>query len=154
VLAFEVTSNVAAFAVVENTEKLVDWGGCSLGKDVSAFLVTVERLVSRYRPDVIVVEEPAGSRKGARARDRLAWIEQWAVDHDRRVRPVEREAYLHFLEREGRTKYEVATRLGRLFPDLGKDLPPPRKTWQREPINLTYFVAVARALWYFDIRRW
>lgn len=154
VLAFEVTSSVAAYAVMENTESLIEWGGRSLGKDVSAFLPTVERLVKRYRPDVIVVEEPAGSRKGKRVKDRLAWIEQWSVDHDLRVRPVERESYLHFLEGEGRTKHEVASRITKLFPQLAVHLPPPRKNWETESRRLTTFVAVARALWYYDVRRW
>src|SRR5690606_21024759 len=80
VLSVEVTGKGFSFAVLESTERLIDWGGREVRGDVSVFLEKLGRLIDRYRPDVIVLEEPAGSRKGARARERIVWAEQYAAD--------------------------------------------------------------------------
>lgn len=151
VLALELCNGECAFAVLENTERLIEWGSRGLGSDVSAFLDRLSKLVERYRPDVLVVEDAGGSRKGERVRECLVWAEQWAVDHDLRVRPVEREAFLRYLQRISvGTKYEVAQSLTALFPELSSLLPKKRRAWESESKRLSLFVAIARGLWYYE----
>src|SRR5437899_6990546 len=47
------------------------------------------------------------------------------------------------------TKYEIASRIALMFPELTWKLPAARKPWQTEPHNQTIFDAVALALTYF-----
>jgi hypothetical protein len=49
---------------------------------------------------------------------------------------------------EPATKYSIAKRLTRDFPELAPDLPPPRKLWQSEDERMSIFDALALAVTY------
>lgn len=151
VLALELTSKLCAFTVLEGPERLVVWGTRGLSADVSAFLPKLEREVLRYRPDVLVLEEVAGSRKGQRVREHLAWIEQWATDQDLTWSAIPKPEFDTWAEHLGETKEAKAGMIARLFPELHELVPPPRKTWQAQAERLNLFVALARGLCYYEM---
>jgi hypothetical protein len=149
-LALEVTSTQLSYAVLEGQEHLVEWGGHSITGDVSAFLPRLSREVERYRPDALVVEDPALSRKGQRVRDRLAWAEEWANEAGIACCAVPAESFRDYALSFGATKSGLAASVARLFPELASQVPKPKEIWQSEPKRLGVFVAVARALWFYE----
>lgn len=149
-VSIETTSKGFAFGVLEGPERLIDWGSRRVKGDVSIFLAKLGRVIERYRPDGIVLEEPAGSRKGLRARTWLAWAEQSAVDRGLTAYPIERQILVAASKSYGSTKHELACAIAETFPELELHLPNRRKPWESEPRALAMFVAVARAGVAFD----
>ena len=137
VLAIEVTHRGFSFAVLEGSERLIECGNRSAPRDTSVFLAKLTATVDRYRPDVLALEEPAGSKKGRVVRDHLAWAEQFAVDRSLRV--------VALPCREG-NKDRRAAEMARLFPELAPHLPKPRKLWQSEARGTAKFIAAERGL--------
>jgi len=150
VLALEFVSTICAFAVLEGPERLVEWGTRGITSEVSDFLSKLEREVLRYRPDVIVVEDAGLSRKGKRVQDHLAWVEQWAADHDHQWQSVARPELQDWGAHLGTNKELRASALSELFPELQSLVPPPRKIWQAEAKRLSVFVAIERALCFYE----
>ncbi len=150
VLVLEFVSTVCAFAVLEGPERLVEWGSRGITRDVSRFLPTLAREVLRYRPDVIVVEDAAHTRKGARVQEHLVWVEQWASDNGHPWRSVGRAALRSWNAHLGPNKDTRANALAKLFPELRTLVPRPRKIWQAEAKRLSIFVAIERGLCYYD----
>src|ERR1017187_9108552 len=78
VLGIAPSSYGCGFAVMEGKSALVDWGVKSVkGGDKNAqSLAHVGKLISRYRPDVIVVEDTRtkSSRRSARIRELIEEI--------------------------------------------------------------------------------
>lgn len=149
-LALEVTSTQLSYAVLEGSEYLVVWGGHSVSGGVPSFLPRLKREVERYRPDVLVVEDAACSRKGRRVRDCLAWAEEWAAEHGVRCCAVPAEPFREYALTFGETKCDLASSVALLFPELGSRVPRRKEIWQSEPKRLGVFVAVVRALWYYE----
>ena len=145
-IAIEITGRGFAFAVLEGPERLVDWGGREVKGDVSLFLAKLERLIERYRPDLLVLEEPAGSRRGGRAKEWLAWAEELAAKREVRSVAVSRDQLGARYAALGASKHEIATGIALQFPELAPYLPKPRRPWQSEPASLGVFIAVARGL--------
>lgn len=152
-LGVEVTSKGFSFAVLEGGgERLIDWGGREVkGSDIPVFLGKLGRVVDRYRPDLMALEEPAGSRRQERVRERLVWAEQYGVDHGVRCRAITQEkllAYLPAQEKPGvhnSCKQLLAETVARAFPEMARSLPRPRRTWESEARSMAVFVAIARA---------
>src|SRR6266498_2773967 len=70
-LAISPSTRGFGFAVLENQERLVDWGVKSIAKDKNVkCLAKVEELIAHYRPDILALEEHSakGSRRSARIR--------------------------------------------------------------------------------------
>ena len=144
-LSIEVTPKGFAFAILER-EQLVDWGGREVSGDVSVFLHKLDALVRQYRPDVIVLEEPADSRRSRRSIEWLAWAEELAQKREIEARTLTWESLQHVFAIVGTTRYEIACAIAEQFPELAPDLPPQRQPWQHESPRLGVFIAVARAL--------
>ena len=145
-LGIETTSTGFCFAVLNDTERLIDWGCREVEGDTSFFLRKLGKVIDTYRPDVLVVEDPAESLKGDKVKDWLAWAEEYA--HKRKIKSVavSREMFQALTASYGSSKRERAKRLGRLFPELEKLVPPRRKTWKSEKRRMGIFVALERAL--------
>ena len=145
-LGIEATSKGFCFAVLEDTERLIDWGCREVTGDTSFFLRKLGQVIDTYRPDVLVVEEPAESLKGEKVKDWLTWAEEYA--HKRKITSVavSKEAFQACTASYGSSKRERAKRLARLFPELEKLVPPRRKAWKSEKRRIGIFVALERAL--------
>ena len=144
VVAVELTRKGFAFGVLEGEERLIDWGTRESGRDVARLLPALRSVTERYRPDRLVLEEPAGSPKKRGGRTLLAWIEQWACDSELPVVAIENEALHRYAGSDRR--YEVACRAARQFEVLQPYLPDKRRRWESERPMLGAFIAVARGL--------
>src|SRR5207249_4460129 len=79
VLAVDPTSRGFGFAVLEGPGRLLDWGLVHTRTDKRARTIEgVADLLDRYRPEVLVLEEAAGSRRAARIRALLRSVAELA----------------------------------------------------------------------------
>jgi hypothetical protein len=145
-LAIDPTSRGFAFAVLEAPAFLVDWGSKSAPAKSRDLRLKVDGLLSRYQPDVLVVEDLAakGARRRKRARREIGSIERRALKRGVRVERVSRLGVLNTFA-PGKSKYEVAGRLAEIFPVLASRLPRKRKTWTPEEARVNVFDALAIA---------
>jgi hypothetical protein len=143
-LAIDPTSRGFAFAVLEAPAFLVDWG--SRKATSSDILQKVDELFGRYKPDVLVLEDPAadGARRRKRARREIGSIERRALKRGLRVERVSRLGVRNTFA-PGKSKYEVAALLGEIYPVLANRLPRKRKTWMPEEARMSVFDAVGFA---------
>lgn len=137
------------FVVLEDTERLIDWGGRELrgATTTGVFIHKLSRVIDRYRPDVLVIEDPAESPKGNKVKDWLIWAEEFAKE-ERKIKcvAVSQEEFRVYTSSYGSSKREMAMRLARLFPELENLVPPKRKAWEHEKRSMRIFVALERAL--------
>src|SRR6266852_8358198 len=93
VLAIDPTTGGFGFAVMEGADSLIDWGiKEATGNKNSACLKLVADLTNRYRPEVVVVENPVGrkSRRCERVRELIRNILNIAVERRIRTRAYSR----------------------------------------------------------------
>ena len=146
-LGIEATSRGFCFAVLEDTERLIDWGCREMqSSSTGIFIDKLGRIIDRYRADVLVIEDPAGSLKGEVVKIWLSWAEEYANEIKIKAVAVSKEDFLAVTSTYGSDKHEMAQRLSRLFPKLEDLVPPPRKTWESERRRTGIFVALERAL--------
>jgi hypothetical protein len=143
-LAIDPTSRGFAFVVLEAPAFLVDWGSRRAAS--SNILQKVDGLLSRYRPDVLVLEDfgADGARRRVRAKKEIQAMERLAFTRGVRVERISRLAILDAIA-PGRTKYEVALRLAEIFPVLANRLPRKRNTWRPEQARMSVFDALGIA---------
>lgn len=151
VLAIDPTPRGLAFAMLQHTGALIDWGRKktpSAGRNARC-VEDVAALIRSYGPDVLVLEDcgAAGSRRCRRVRALIRNLHALASSHSI---PVESIAP-RFL-REACTghpharKHEVARALATRFPELARQCPPPRKPWMAEDARMHVFDAAGLAV--------
>jgi hypothetical protein len=140
-LAIDPTSRGFAFVVLEAPTFLVDWG--SKRATSRNILQKVDELLSRFKPDVLVLEDLAakGARRRKRARREIESLGRRALKRGVRVEWVSRLAVLDTFA-PGKSKYEVALRLADIFPVLANRLPKKRNTWRPEEARMNVFDAL------------
>lgn len=129
---------------------LVDWGGKVLRGDLNAACLSeAKRLIADYRPDVLVIEDLANSKRGPRVQTLVKSLADLAKVQQVAVKQFAREqVYKAFFEMgEGRKKHELAVLMAKEFPEeLGHRLPPKRRDWTSEDYRMAMFEAVALGL--------
>lgn len=147
-IGIEATSKGFCFAVIQGSEHFVESGERGVGGSTPGiFIEKLGAVIDRYRPNVLVVEDPAESLKGKKVKDWLAWAEEYATQECKiECVAVSREEFRVYTSSYGSSKREMAQRLARLFPELKDVVPPPRKIWKSEKPRMGIFVALERAL--------
>jgi hypothetical protein len=147
ILAIYPTTSGFAFAVLEGTERLVDWGVTRVwAKSDNEFLARLEALIERYSPVCLVVEEAARSRRGVRARRRITLSSRYARSQKLTVSSASWAAVRQAIGEGINTKHEIASRIASQFPELAVHLPPRRRAWDNEDPRINIFDAVAFAI--------
>ena len=151
VLAIDPTSKGFGFAVLEGPDRLVDWG-VKHASGNGECLKQVAALITRYHPDVLVVERTDANDCRRRPRARLLIEDLLALsqEHQLRARRIPRRAMLRYFARSGfATKRQVAVALSVRFPELHRHLPPERKPWMSEDERMSIFDALAFGLTFY-----
>ena len=151
ILSLDPTNKGFGYAVLELPVRLVEWGITRVaGEKHAGALLKFEKLLSRFRPDAVVLEdaEAPGSRRQPRVRLLIEALMRITRERGIAIYTVARTAVLTcFSATEGRaTKYSIATHLSRMFPELAGQVPPPRKPWQTEYERMSVFDALALAV--------
>lgn len=151
VLAIALTARGFGYAVLEGRGSLVAYGATSItGDRNSGSLARIEKMIIRYRPDVLTLYDV--NAKGIYRHRRIKELHRKVLRLAKKQRVATktfsaidlREA---ILRNSKGTKYEIAEFLARRFPEeLAPRLPPKRKEWNSEDRRMDIFDAVALAM--------
>lgn len=116
----------------------------------------VERLgelLRRYRPERLIMEDPAGSRRHSRIRELLDDFRSEAEGRGVAVRVVRWSSVARFWsDGQAPTKHDIANALAEYYPELLPRLPKARRPWDSQDPSLSIFCAAALVLTYFWLR--
>ncbi|HEY3569934.1 MAG TPA: hypothetical protein VGP73_18515 [Thermoanaerobaculia bacterium] len=146
VLGVDPTTRGFAYGLLEGPERLIDWGLVHvLIRTDRNILLRVEKIFDRTLPEVLVLEDGRGTRRGARAERLIDGIEEIA---NRRKLLVVRVSRSRVREKfaPAATKQEIAEGIARIFPELRSRLPRPRKPWMSEDERMSIFDALSFAI--------
>lgn len=156
VLAIDPTSRGFAYAVLEGPASLIDWGLTQVeGRKHSNCLLRLEKLIERYAPDILVLEDylGAGSRRCGRVRKVIQAAALVAKRREVRTRRFSRRTIRRAIAgTDTATKQAIAAKLAERFPELAPRLPRVRKPWMSEDERMSIFDAAALALVYYGVR--
>jgi RNase H-fold protein (predicted Holliday junction resolvase) len=150
ILGLDVRSRRIGYAVFEHPTRLVDFGVTRF-KSNDAAVVRLATLIRNTQPDVLVLlkisSKSSRNRHGTRAIQRAARLLggyssiEVAFISEAKLRSC-------FREKGTNTKYQMASHLAQVFPELGWRLPLPRKPWETEYRNMSIFDAAALGITY------
>jgi len=150
VLAIDPSTRGFGFAVLEGSNRLIDWGVKETKTNKNArTLKLIDDLMDRYQPSVIVGEDYAGkgSRRCRRIQGLIKAISKRAAKRTIKVSSVSRAKVKQaFSESGAQTKQEIAVAIAKRFPELASRLPRFRKPWMSEDYRMSIFDAVAFGL--------
>jgi hypothetical protein len=141
------------FAVLEPSDKLIDWGVVHVpSSNTEECLFRVAKFIDRYRPDVVITEHPNKSpHRGERVRLLLANILHLATTKRKRRTGISRTQVRGRFSKLGRiTKRRIAVTIAKQFPELEPRLPRLRKPWMAQDSRMAIFDALALALTWTD----
>lgn len=154
VLSVYPTSRGLAFVIFEGSESPYDWGvtevkGPNKNKRT---LSLIKKLLVRYRPDVLVVEDTsaAGSRRSMRVRRLHRLIAHLAAtEHVDLHRYTRSDIVSCFSTIGALTKHEIAQAIAKHIPAFVHRIPRPRKPWMSEDPRQSLFDAAALGITHF-----
>jgi Holliday junction resolvasome RuvABC endonuclease subunit len=133
ILAIDPTYRGFGYAVLEESDRLVDWGVCQIRTEKKErTLRKIADLIRRFGPDIVIVEATRHQdcRRGQQARDLIDAIAALARTMDAAVRRVPMATVReHYAELGATNKDAVARLIVQQFPELERFLPPKRKPW-------------------------
>lgn len=139
------SSRGLAFGFFENGS-LLDWGIRQADRNHIAVL---DRLVTSYKADVVVLEDPDAVRceRRLRARRLLRAMAEHLEKTGIAVVMVGRYDVRRTASHRGKgTKHEVALEIARMFPEVEHLIPPPRKSFDSEHGRSNIFDAISLVL--------
>jgi Holliday junction resolvasome RuvABC endonuclease subunit len=154
ILSIATSTRGFGFAVLEGRDTVANWGGkrAEGGDKNKASIAKVAKLLLRYHPDVVVLEDTSAetSRRHPRIRRLTRQMIALAKSHKSRVElfSVDDIKKLFFAGGEG-TKHEIAAIAAERFSeDTGLQLPPKRRTQDNVHPRMDVFDALALAMAY------
>jgi hypothetical protein len=153
IFALDPTTKGFGYALLETPYRLVDWDMAHIeGEKNSGAALRFEELLDQYRPDVVVLEDPAapGSRRRPRVQKLLGQLRDIARERGIAIHMLPRLAVIEcFSSPEKRaTKYSITQNLAETFPELAEKMPKRRKIYQSEDERIAIFDALALAVTY------
>ena len=154
VLSLAPTSRGLGFAVMEGPQRLIDWGVKSTkAKENAQCIARAKELIRHYQPDVIVLEDCQGSRRGARVQQLIRSILRLSKEKKIPARCFSRRKIQQsFPTADATTKREIAFAIVEQLPELAPQFPPRRQPWMTEDHRMTIFDAVSLTLAFFHSR--
>jgi hypothetical protein len=150
VLAIHPTGRGFGWALFEAPDTLLDWGLVHTANHKSGRLVEqLKRILSRYQPSALVLEEYAGdaSKRTDRIQALNRSFEQAAGEHGVSLAVYDRELVASVLGVPSRaSRYDVACAVAARIEDLSHRMPPKRKFGSSEDARQSLFAAAALAL--------
>jgi hypothetical protein len=144
------------FALFENTN-LVDWGTLTVGdgSKVDTCARRLRRLIDRYNPDRLILEDIRGSdsRRSIQTKQLLEDLKAVAGARGTTVSLLRWRTVQRFWSDQPRpTKFDIACELAKHLPELEQRLPPKRRPWDSQDSRLSIFNASALVLTYIFVR--
>ena len=152
-MALAMASGRAGFVVLEGPRFAINWGDIDLrGLSEQAIINKIVAKIAWFLPDVLILEDAKakGCRKGDTSRKLIKHIEKQAELRAIDVRFIARLAVRRFFGPQGETnKDKIARLVARQLPELERELPKTRKSWDPEQYRMALFEAASYALTYF-----
>jgi hypothetical protein len=154
VLALYPFSRGFAFVFFEGPDSPFEWGV----KDIlekhrnSKTLEAIKKLIDRYRPEVLVIEDTTdgGSRRTSRIRKLYRMLVHFAeAEYVDLHRCSKTEVKTCFASVGAGTKYEIAKAIATQIPAFAHRIPRFRKPWMSEDPRQSLFDAAALGLTYY-----
>jgi hypothetical protein len=154
VMAIYLNSRGFAFVLFEGELAPRNWGTIEArGEDKrERVLSRIDGLLSRYKPDVVVLQDTSqgGTDRPHRIRRLNETIAETAEGYGFPVLSFSRaEVREHFAYLGSVTKDTIAAAIAKHIPAFERFLPPPRKVWKSEDARMGIFDAAALALTFF-----
>lgn len=151
VLAIQPFTRGYAFALFEGPLSPIDWGVKEVrgGNRNARCLDAVEALMTRTRPEILVLEDYSGSfaRRSRRIKRLQSLIANHAAGQSIDVRHYARESIRDCFKGVGAvSRHEIAKAIAAQIPAFETRLPPVRKLWEPEDPRMTLFDAVSLVL--------
>ena len=143
-----------AFVLFEGPDSPFDWGVKEIKqrhKDDKT-LAEIKRIVDRYRPEALVIEDTSGKdpRRGSRIRKLYRMLVHFAqAEYIDLHRCSKAEVKTCFAAVGASTKYEIARAIAIQIPAFAHRMPRLRKVWMSEDPRQSLFDAAALGLTYF-----
>lgn len=149
ILAIDLRSTRVGFAVLEVPIRLVEWGKRAITADSCSPLVSW--LIRRYGIRVVVIRGIGiGSRRNtSRLRNGMRIVCKISRANELQLIVISERDIKNALSRhQRRTKFEIATLMTTIFPELSHYLPRPRRFYDPENKKMSAFDAIALAVIY------
>ena len=143
VLAVRLASFGLAYAIVESSGELVDWGVHNIA-DASEFAPKLADLIDRKHPDILTLERILGSRKRRSSLKRIEQAMALAGQRDLATCQFSRADVKRALAISDTS--ELVARVAALFPELKDTLPRTPKPWRSEDKRIGVFEAIGLAV--------
>jgi hypothetical protein len=155
VTAIYLNSRGFAFVLFEGPLAPRDWGVVEAreGDKRERLLSRIDGLLSRYRPNVLVLQDTShnGTHRPHRIRRLNVAVAEAAQRYGFPVLSFSRtEVRNHFAYLGSVTKDTIAAEIAKHIPAFERFLPPPRKVWKSEDARMGIFDAAALALTFFQ----
>jgi hypothetical protein len=145
------------YVIFEGPEQLIDWGVRHVdGQKNKASIAAAGEFISRYRPNILVVEDVAtkGSRRCRRVRELVEALDRFGRERGLTVRKISQAKVKRAFSPSGiRNKDQIARFIAVQFPELARHVPPERKPWMSEDERMAIFDAAAFARAFFGHER-
>jgi len=147
ILGISLSSRGFGYAVMEGSNRLVDYGKKTINKDKNArALAHIQKIMIRYQPGTLALLDvnAKGICRHARIKGLHRKVVLLAKPHKIRVVEISGKALRNtLLGNAGGTKHELAELLAKQFTDeLASRLPPKRRTFDSEDARMDIFDAV------------
>src|SRR5438552_4034215 len=155
VLAVYPFSRGFAFVFFEGPDSPFEWGVKEIREKhkSSRTLEEIKKIIDRYRPEVLVIEDTTngGSRRTSRIRKLYRMLVHFAeAEYLDLYRCSKKDVKTCFASVGAGTKYEIANAIATQIPAFAHRIPRFRKPWMSEDPRQSLFDATALALTYFD----
>jgi len=157
ILAIDLRHRRFGFAVFEGHRQLLGWGAriypATGEAEVAMMSKRLIALLQLFTPSAIVTVQERWDRASIspHVRSLEEEIMRIAATHSIAIHAIsQNQVRQSFLKLGCETRYQVATSLSRIFPELSARLPPARRLWDSEHSSMTIFDAVALGLAYWQ----
>jgi hypothetical protein len=157
ILAIDLRHNRSGFASFEGHRQLLGWGVrfYATGDEPESVMMgkRVKALLQLYNPSVIVIMNERWDRaiddpRAGLLNDAILRLADAAQIEVRTLR--QEQIRQSFALMNSHTRYEAASSLARIFPELASRLPPQKRAWETEHSIMPMFDAVALGLAYWS----
>ena len=143
-----------AFVLFESPASPFDWGVKEIREKHknTKTLDEIKKLIDRYRPDVLIIEDATGmaSRRNSRIRKLYRMLAHFAeAEYLELHRCSKTEVKACFATVGASTKYEIAKAIATQIPAFAHRVPRLRRVWMSEDPRQSLFDAAALGLTYF-----
>lgn len=154
VLAVHLTTRGLAYVLFEGPMAPVDWAVKEVRgpRKNARCLDRLSKIIERYPPDTLVIEDCSGtgSHRSARIRRLYRAVEVVARSQTIDVFRYSRRQVRQCFEKVGvNTKREIAQAISQLIPALSHRMPPIRKAWMSEDSRMSIFDAASLAMTFY-----